>query len=131
MVSDNDWEGFMLRKDCEYEGKRSKNLLKVKTFEDAEYVVKDVEYDNHRIIENGKEIVERMLANVIIEHKGHKVSVGSGFSHSQRRYYYKHPSHLIGKIITVAFFEESVEKNGKLSLRFPTIKCIHGQERTM
>ena len=32
MASDNNWEGFMLRKDTEYEGKRSKNLLKVKSF---------------------------------------------------------------------------------------------------
>ena len=33
------WEGFMLRKNVGYEGKRSKNLVKVKKFHDAEYEV--------------------------------------------------------------------------------------------
>ena len=33
------WEGFMLRKNVGYEGKRSKNLVKVKKFHDAEYKV--------------------------------------------------------------------------------------------
>ena len=28
--SKNGWEGFMVRKDVGYEGKRSKNLLKIK-----------------------------------------------------------------------------------------------------
>ena len=39
MASDNKWEGFMVRKDVAYEGKRSKNLQKVKKFYDAEYEV--------------------------------------------------------------------------------------------
>jgi ATP-dependent DNA ligase len=34
-------KGVMLRKDVGYEGKRSKNLLKVKKFFDAEYTVVD------------------------------------------------------------------------------------------
>ena len=37
LATDNKWEGFMLRKDVTYEGKRTKNLLKVKKFFDAEY----------------------------------------------------------------------------------------------
>ena len=128
-VTDNKWEGFMVRNDVGYEGKRSKNLLKVKTFSDAEYVVKDVEFDNHRIIKGGKEIVERMLANVIIEHKGCPVSVGSGFSHEQRRHYFAHPKQLIGKTITVKYIEETIDKNGKFSLRFPTLVYIYEKGR--
>ena len=129
-VADNKWEGFMLRKDVGYEGKRSKNLLKVKTFLDAEYVVKSVEFGDHRIIKDGKEVVERMLANFIIEHKGHEVSVGSGFTHEQRRYYVAHPFELIGKTVTVKYFEESTDKHGKLSLRFPTLTYIYPGKRT-
>jgi hypothetical protein len=34
------------------------------------------------------------------------------------------------KIITVQYFEESVDsKTGQLSLRFPTLKIVHGSER--
>ncbi len=57
MITDadtNGYEGIMLRKDSNYEGKRSKNLLKCKKFFDAEYKVLDVEFDIHRIIRNGK-----------------------------------------------------------------------------
>jgi DNA ligase 1 len=39
MSNQEGWEGIMLRKDIGYEGKRSKNLLKVKKFYDAEYEV--------------------------------------------------------------------------------------------
>ena len=131
MVSKNKWEGFMLRKDTIYEGKRSKNLLKVKTFMDAEFVVRSVEFDEHRIIKDGKEVTEKMLANVIIRHKGNDVSVGSGFSQEQRRYYYKNPGEIIGKLIQVKYFEETVDKTGKISLRFPTLNYIYENGRTV
>ena len=80
MATDNNWEGFMLRKDVGYEGKRSKNLLKVKKFHDAEYKVLDAEVDEMRIVKDGREEYLDMLAQVYIEHKGHKVKVGSGFT---------------------------------------------------
>jgi len=67
MIADadaNGYEGVMLRKDVGYEGKRSKNLLKCKKFFDAEYKVLDIEFDSHRVIREGKEIVIPMLANV-------------------------------------------------------------------
>ena len=43
LATKNNWEGLILRKDCEYKGKRSNDLLKVKKFFDEEYVVKGVE----------------------------------------------------------------------------------------
>lgn len=128
-AKDNGWEGFMVRKDCEYEGKRTKRLLKVKKFFDDEYIVKDVEFDDHRIIQDGKEIKERMLANVIVEHKGYEVSVGSGWSHEQRRQYYQNPNEIIGKTITVQYFEETTNKEGTISLRFPTVKHVYNNGR--
>lgn len=125
------WEGAMIRKDTIYKGKRSNDLLKVKKFFDDEYVVKDVKFDFNRIIDKktGLERLEKMLANVLIEHKGNIVSVGSGFSHEERRYYYEHPEEILGKVITVKYFEETTAKNGKNSLRFPTVKYIHGNKR--
>ena len=123
------YEGIMIRKDVGYEGKRSKNLLKVKKMHDAEYVVVDVENGIHRVIEAGREIEEEMLRAVMVEHKGNRVRVGSGFSIDQRRFYYQNPNEILGKTITVQYFEETTDQHGDHSLRFPVIKVVHGQKR--
>lgn len=130
IAKDNDWEGFMIRKNVGYEGKRSNNLLKVKTFHDAEYEVTGCAFREHRVIREGKEVKMDMLAQVFIDHKGYEVAVGSGFSQLERIRYHKNPKDIIGKIITVAYFEETQNQDGDWSLRFPTVKVIHGAERT-
>ena len=120
------WEGYMIRRDCEYEGKRTRNLLKMKKMQDAEYIVKNIEVGPVRIIDKktGLEKTIEVLTNVIIEHKGCEVSVGSGFSIDDRIKYYKNPELIKGKEITVQFFEESVDEKGDVSLRFPVVKYI-------
>jgi DNA ligase-1 len=130
LARDNNWEGFMIRKNVGYEGKRSNNLLKVKTFHDAEYEVTGCDFREHRVIREGKEVKMDMLAQVFIKHKGYEVAVGSGFSQLERIRYHKNPKDIIGKIITVAYFEETQNQEGDWSLRFPTVKVIHGAERT-
>ena len=127
IATDNNWEGFMLRKDVGYEGKRSKNLLKVKTFHDAEYKVIDFDIDDHEIVVNGRSETVPMLSQVWIEHKGHKVKVGSGWTHDQRLQYMD--GSIVGKIITVQYFEETNNDKGGVSLRFPTVKHIYDNER--
>ena len=127
MAGDNNWEGFMLRKDVGYEGKRSKNLLKVKTFHDAEYKVVDCDVSPMSVVRDGKEAQEVMLAQVYIEHKGHRVKVGSGFSQEQRIKYMTED--IVGKTITVQYFEETHNDKGGISLRFPTVKHIFNNER--
>ena len=117
-------EGVMVRKNVGYEGKRTQNLLKVKKFHDAEYQVVDLDFEDHRVIREGKEVVMPMLAQVWIEHKGYKVAVGSGWNQEQRIRYQKNPSELIGKTITVQYFEETKNQQGGLSLRFPTVKHV-------
>ena len=124
------WEGLMLRKNTTYKGKRSTDILKVKQMFDEEYVVVDLENDLHRVIVDGSEVEEMMLKNVIIEHKGNRVQVGSGFSHEQRRYYFENPNEILGKQITVQYFEETTNKNGTHSLRFPVIKAVYENVRT-
>lgn len=119
------WEGLMLRKNEIYKGKRSADILKVKSFHDAEYVVIDIEKSINRVIVEGKEVEEEMLKNIIIEHKGCKVQVGSGFSQEQRRYYYDNPNEIIGKTVTIQYFEETENQDGGYSLRFPVIKGIY------
>jgi len=123
----NNWEGFMLRKDVAYEGKRTKNLLKVKKFHDAEYTVIGVDYGPMSVVRDGKEAQETMLAQVYIKHKGYEVKVGSGFSQEQRIKYLSEP--IVGKTITVQYFEETKNDKGGISLRFPTVKHIYETER--
>ena len=125
--SDNKWEGFMIRKDVGYEGKRSKNLQKVKKFFDAEYKVVDFDIDNHEVVRDGKSVTMNMLAQVWIEHKGHRVKVGSGWTQEQRLQYMD--GSIVGKIITVQYFEETHNDKGGISLRFPTVKIVHGDKR--
>jgi DNA ligase-1 len=134
MIADadfNGYEGVMLRKDVGYEGKRSKNLLKCKKFFDAEYEVLDIEFDSHRVIREGKEVVIPMLANVWIEHKGYRVAVGSGWNQEQRIRYQANPEQLLGKTITVQYFEETKNQEGGISLRFPTVKHVYENGRNV
>ena len=125
--SDNKWEGFMIRKDVGYEGKRSKNLQKVKKFYDAEYKVVDFDVDNHEVVRDGKSETLKMLSQVWIEHKGHRVKVGSGWTQEQRLQYMD--GSIVGKIITVQYFEETYNDKGGISLRFPTVKHIYEAQR--
>lgn len=123
------WEGIMIRKDIGYEGKRSNNLLKVKKMHDAEYTVKAIDVGPFRVIVDGLEVTEEMLRNVTIEHKGFTVEVGSGFSIEQRRHFKEFPEDIIGKEITVQYFEETKNQHGELSLRFPVMKAIYNGKR--
>ena len=127
MATDNNWEGFMLRKDVGYEGKRSKNLLKVKKFFDAEYKVVDYDVEEHEVVRYGRQDTIPMLAQVWITHKNHLVKVGSGFSQEQRLQYMD--GSIVGKTITVQYFEETKNDKGGISLRFPTVKHIYENER--
>lgn len=125
------WEGIMLRKNDVYKGKRSNDILKVKKMHDDEYIVKDVEVGPFRIIDKKlrKEVTIETMTNVIIEHKGEPVSVGSGFTIADRQHYYDNPKDIIGKEITVQYFEESQDKTGKFSLRFPVCKAVYQNGR--
>jgi DNA ligase-1 len=135
MAIQNNWEGLMLRKNTIYKGDRSNDLLKIKQFAEREYVVNDIEIGPFRVINydpSGKayEATENIVTTIFITHEGNRVGVGSGMSIDMRRLWTKDPSLIKGKTITVKYFEETVDKNGNKSLRFPTLKTIHGIERT-
>jgi len=123
------WEGIMIRKNTGYKGKRTNDLLKCKKFFDAEYVVESVEVGPFRVIMEGREVTEEVVTNVNITHKGFPVSVGSGFSLEQRRQFRDNPNDIVGKEITVMYFEETKDKHGDLSLRFPTFKGVYDGKR--
>jgi DNA ligase-1 len=58
------------------------------------------------------------------------MNVGSGLSDEQRVLWYKNPELIIKKIITVQYFEETIDsKTGNPSLRFPTLKTVYEGKR--
>lgn len=125
------WEGLIARRDVGYEGDRSKNMLKLKEFFDAEYRVIEAIMEPQRVIVEGREIEEEVLSAVIIEHKGNRVRVGSGFNMDERRQYFKNPQLIVDSVITVQFFEETIDQLGNHSLRFPVFKGNHGKNRSI
>jgi len=129
IAKNNRWEGLMLRKNDTYKGKRSQDILKVKSFSDQEYIVTGVENKVHRVIVNGQEVEEEVMSHVFIEHRGCKVKVVSGFSLEERRHYYAHPELIVGKTITVQYFEETQNQHGEFSLRFPVVKAVYEEAR--
>ncbi len=136
-VKEFNWEGFMLRKDATYIGNRSNQLLKVKTMMDDEYevlaitpgLIRHVVYNP--ILEKNEEITSEMTSNLVIKHKGNYVEVGSGLTQKQRQEFHADPASIIGKTITVQYFEETENLNGTTSLRFPVLKYVYENGRTV
>ena len=123
------WEGCMLRKDMPYKRGRSKDLLKIKGMQDAEYVVTGVINGTATYNEGGHKVFD-VVSALTIEHKGNQVKVGSGLSKEQRLRWFDHPEEIIGKTITVQFFEETKDsKTGEYSLRFPVLKYVYENGR--
>lgn len=127
-VKDNGWEGFMLRKNAPYKRGRTKDLIKVKKFQDDEYIVEEVSTGKVVYNEGGAKEYD-VVAALYITHKGNRVKVGSGLSKEQRIEWFKDPSQIIGKTITVQYFEETQSKSGEYSLRFPVLKYVYENGR--
>ena len=106
-------EGVMVNlANAPYEGKRTKNILKVKAMQDCDL----------RIIgfEEGTGKNKGTLGAAIVDYKGFKVKVGSGFTDKDRKYFWENRDELLSRVITVQYFEETTnKKDNSLSLRFP------------
>jgi len=110
-----DGEGVMLNTyGGLYEVKRSKNLLKVKYTEDHELQVIDMV--------EGQGKFEGMLGALIVDYKGNRLGVGSGFDESTRRHVWDNQSDYIGKIVDIETFGESKNSLGEVSLNCPIFK---------
>lgn len=108
----NKEEGLMINfTEAYYEFKRTNNLLKVKKMNDI-----DLEVIGY---EEGSGAMAGTLGSLIVEYKGNKVYVGSGFSKEQREEIWKHPNDYIGITISIQYFEETTNDQGGISLRFP------------
>lgn len=123
------WEGCMLRKDAPYKRGRSKDLIKIKKFQDAEYEVVGVETGKATYNEGGHKEFD-IASALYIKHKDNTVKVGSGLSKEQRLRWFSHPEEIIGKTVTVQYFEETQDsKTGEYSLRFPVLKYVYEDKR--
>ena len=101
-----------------YEFKRSKSLLKMKLMDLIDLVVTDI-YEG----ESGSKY-EGMMGGVTCDYEGYPLGVGSGWSDSERAYYWSHPEEIIGKTISISYQNKSENLDGGKSLRFPVKKII-------
>ncbi|MGL5622475.1 ATP-dependent DNA ligase, partial [Cetobacterium sp.] len=117
----NGKEGIMINLDELYECKRVKHLIKVKGINSVDLEVID--------IAEGTGQIKGMLGAVICRYKdGTIVNIGSGFSLDDRKTIWSDRNLIIGKIIEVRFTEESRNKNGEYSLRFPRFVAIRNDK---
>jgi DNA ligase-1 len=121
-------EGLILRKNIPFETGRSNNMLKVKKMHHIELNCSDVEFENMEVVDNGVQRTEKMLSAIICDFEGGTVRVGSGFTKEERRKYFTTPSLIIGKPITVQYFEKTSNRDGSMSLRFPIFCGIRDYE---
>ena len=111
------FEGSMLKNaDSIYEAKRTKTWLKLKNFDLLDLKVID--------IFEGEDKYSGMLGGVVVDYKGYSVKVGSGFNEEDRVKFWDSPELILGRIIMVQTQQESKDKFGNLSLRFPTFKGV-------
>ena len=110
-------------------------LLKLKLFRDIELICVGYEplYKNtneavtnelgrsSRSTSKDGLVAQELIGAVILDQgNGTLVNCGSGFSAEERKYWWEHREELIGKMITVKYFDVGV----KDALRFPTFKGV-------
>jgi DNA ligase 1 len=116
-VVEEGYEGLMVNNGRGYYvAKRTDNLLKVKKMHTVDLRVFD--------LEEGTGKYKGKLGAVIVDYKGYRVGIGSGFTDEQREYYWNNQNEILGKIVEIQYFEESRNQDGGVSLRFPVFKRL-------
>lgn len=105
-------EGIMINiTDALYEFRRTSVLLKCKKMSDLDLPLIGFEEGTGK--NAGK------LGAIIVDYKGNKVKVGSGFTDELREEIWKNQDIWLGRTIVVQYFEITTNQNGGISLRFP------------
>lgn len=105
-------EGIMLNDyDAPYVCARTNHLLKVKVFQDCDLQIIDIQKGNGKF--------EDTLGAIVVEYKGNKVSVGTGFTDEQRKEIWNNQKEYIGRVAAIQYFEETCDAKGTPSIRFP------------
>ena len=104
----------MVSLDKPYEFKRSKTLLKLKVMSTIDLRVIGFEEGTNK--NKGK------LGAVLVKYKGNIVKVGSGWKENDRDEIWNNQEKYLNVILEIAYFEETTNKDGTYSLRFPIAK---------
>lgn len=117
-------EGIMINlNDAPYSYARSAALLKYKVMNDCDLQIV--------ALNAGTGKYENALGSLTVEYKGSSVRVGSGIPDALRRAMWENPDAYIGRVVTVQYFEETQDKTGKKSLRFPAFKELREIGKTV
>ena len=112
-----DKEGSMYIKNNQWKNKRHSGILKVKKFLNADCEIIGYEEGTGRL--------EGKLGAFVIDYKGNKVNVGSGYTDEERIEFWKNKDDYIGRILQVKFKEQTKDKKtGLVSIQFPIYQCI-------
>ena len=108
----NGEEGIMVNlNNAPYMFKRTFNLLKVKVMQDCDLkIIGFVE---------GEGKLKGTLGALIVDYKGNPLNVGSGFTLDMRDKLWYDRNSLIDRVVKIRYFEETQNKDGVKSLRFP------------
>ena len=115
-------EGVMINlADSPYAFGRTACLLKVKVMQDADLRITGVQEGSGRL--------SGTLGALIVDYKGTPVGVGSGLSDAMRHEIWSNPQAYIGRVAAIQYFEETMDKDGNPSLRFPVFLEIREKEK--
>lgn len=119
----NDYEGAMVRDpDSLYEYKRSYALQKVKDFVDDEFECTGV-YEGAET-DKGSRLLGTLGGIYLKTADGKEFGCGSGFDDATRDYYWNNESEIVGKMVTVKYFELTEEGIP----RFPIFQAVRDYE---
>ena len=110
------WEGLMLNKNTVWKNKRNNGILKIKSFKHADILCTGV------VEGDGK--YKGTLGLIKCDYKGYELGVGSGFTDSQRNFFWNNPDEIVGKIVQIKYKGETQNKNGGISVQFPIFEIV-------
>lgn len=114
-------EGLMANiANAPYEFKRTNSILKLKVMQTAD--LKIIGFNKGK--PNGK--FKDTLGSIIVDYKGFEVSANIKGENNMaiREEIWNNQDKYLGKIAEISYFEETHDKEGNLSLRFPVFKWI-------
>ena len=124
-ATEHGWEGVMLNyADGYYRTKRSTELLKVKKMHTA-----DLEIVGFNQAIDGKFAGMLQSINVKLD-DDNIVQVGSGLTEELRKEIWENQDKYIGCIVEIQYFEQSQDRFGNKSLRFPVFKDFRFDKST-
>lgn len=115
-ANEKGWEGLMLNKNTVWKNKRNNGILKVKSFKHADILCTGV------VEGDGK--YKGTLGLIKCDYKGYELGVGSGFTDSQRNFFWNNPDEIVGKIVQIKYKGETQNKNGGVSVQFPIFEIV-------